>query len=100
MRIAATALTAVGPTYLFPVIQALKDGAVAKGLAEEQARFAVAQTIAGTAELVVATGQEPDVLKLQIGTRTLDEVQARAIMTAAFEAAFARISAAANKLTG
>jgi pyrroline-5-carboxylate reductase len=97
---AATALTAVGPTYIFPVIQALKDSAAAKGLTAEQARVAAAQTVAGTAELVLATGKEPDVLKLMIGTRTIDEAQTRGVLVAAFETALAKISAAEKKVAG
>ena len=38
----ATALTAVGPTYIFPVIKALKDEAVRMGLSERDAQFAAA----------------------------------------------------------
>jgi pyrroline-5-carboxylate reductase len=97
---AATALTAVGPTYIFPVIQALKESAVAKGFTEDQARFAAAETVAGSAELVLATGKDPDVLKLMIGTRTIDEAQTRGVLAAAFETAFARISAAEKKVAG
>lgn len=95
---AATALTAVGPTYVFPVIKAMKDAAVRLGLSEDQAQFAAAQTVAGAAQLVIETGKEPDVLKLMIGTRTLNEDEARALFTAALESAHEKVSGAQKKL--
>jgi hypothetical protein len=42
----------------------------------------------------------PDVLKLMIGTRTIDEAQVRGVLTTAFETAFAKISATEKKLAG
>ena len=96
----ATALTAVGPTYLFPVVKALKDGAVRMGLSEQDARFATAQTISGAAQLVLETGRDPDDLKTMISTRTLNEEEARALFSVAFETACERISSAERKLTG
>lgn len=45
----ATALTAVGPTYVFPVIKALRDAAVRLGLPERQAQYAAAYTVMGAA---------------------------------------------------
>lgn len=96
---AATALTAVGPTYAFPVIKALTDAAVAKGLSQQEALYATAQTVLGAAKLVLETGKHPDELKLMIGTRTIDEEGAGALFKTAFESAFAKVSAAEKKLT-
>ena len=93
----ATALTAVGPTYVFPVIKALTDTAVRLGLPQEQARFAAAQTVAGAAQLVLETGKDPEVLKLMIGTRSLNEEDARALFTAALETAHDKVSGARKK---
>jgi pyrroline-5-carboxylate reductase len=95
---AATALTAVGPAYVFPVIKAMTEAAVGLGLPADQARFAAAQTVAGAAQLVLETGQDPEVLKLMIGVRTLKEDEARALFAAALEAAHEKIAAARNKL--
>lgn len=94
----ATALTAVGPTYVFPLIKAMKDTAVSLGLPEDQAQFAAAQTVAGAAQLVLETGKDPDVLKTMIGTRTLKEDEARTLFKAALEAAHEKITTARNKL--
>jgi pyrroline-5-carboxylate reductase len=96
---AATALTAVGPTYILPVIKALKEAAIGKGLSENDAQFAAAQTVFGTGQLVLETREDPDVLKLMIGTRTLKEEEARVTFAAAFEAAFEKISASEKKLS-
>ena len=95
----ATALTAVGPTYIFPVISALKDEAVRMGLSEQDAQFAAAQTVSGAAQLVLETGKDPEVLKAMISTRTLNEVEARALFGAAFQTACEKISSAEKKLT-
>jgi len=96
---AATALTAVGPTYIFPVIKALKGAAMSKGFSEPEAQVAAAQTVLGAAQLVLETGKDPDALKLMIGTRTLNEEEARAIFAAAVETAFEKISASEKKLS-
>jgi pyrroline-5-carboxylate reductase len=95
---AATALTAVGPTYVFPVIKALEDTGVRLGLPVDQARFAAAQTVAGAAQLVLETSQDPDVLKMMIGTRTLKEDDARALFASALESAYEKVSGAHKKL--
>lgn len=95
----ATALTAVGPTYIFPVLQALRDAAQARGLPPETATKAAAQTVLGAAQMVLATGKDPDELKQMIGTRTLDEAAARTLFSTAWEAAYVKISQSEQKLT-
>ncbi|HWQ03378.1 MAG TPA: pyrroline-5-carboxylate reductase [Candidatus Nitrosotenuis sp.] len=95
---AATALTAVGPTYFFPAVKALMDAAVAHGLTAQQAQFAAAQTMLGAARMVLETGKDPETLKMMIGTRTLDEAAARSVFTAALDSAFAKISEMEQKL--
>jgi pyrroline-5-carboxylate reductase len=96
----ATALTAVGPTYVFPVIKALRDTAVRLGLPERDAQHAAAHTVMGAAQLVLETGKDPDALKAMIGTRTLKEDEAEALFSSAVQAAFERISASGKKLAG
>ncbi len=73
----ATALTAVGPTYIFPVIAALADAAITHDLPPHVALPAACQVVAGTAALVAETGRSPNSLTLMISTRTLDETAAR-----------------------
>ena len=96
---AATALTAVGPTYVFPVIKALRDAAVKAGLSREDAQTAAAQTVLGAASLVLQTGRTPEDLKTMIATRTLKEAEAEELFALAVSDAFGKISAAEKKLT-
>jgi len=95
----ATALTAVGPTYIFPVLHALASAAESKGLQRKQALAMAADLVAGTARLVRETGREPEELNLMIGTRTLDEAQTVALFSGALTQAFEKISASERKLT-
>jgi pyrroline-5-carboxylate reductase len=97
---AATALTAVGPTYVFPVIKALKDAAVRLGLPEREAQWAAAHTVLGAAQLVLETGRDPDALKMMIGMRPLKEDEAQALFRGAVEAAFEKLSVIEKKLVG
>lgn len=95
----ATALTAVGPTYLFPVIKALCDASIKLGLTREDTQMAAAQTVLGAASLVLHSGMTPEELKLMIATRTLKEAEAEELFALAVSDAFGKISAAEKKLT-
>ena len=88
----ATALTAVGPTYLFPLLTALKREAVERGFSDTDARFAVAHVVLGTAQLMLATGKEPDALKLMIGTRTISEDATDSVVAQAYGLALDKIN--------
>jgi pyrroline-5-carboxylate reductase len=94
----ATALTAVGPTYIFPVIAALTDAAIAHGLPPGDALPAACQVVAGAANLVAETERSPNSLNLMIGTRTLDEAAARKLFMQAVEDAHAKIMATVAKV--
>jgi len=96
---AFTALTAVGPTYFFPVIKALREASVKLGISEVEAEVAVAQTMIGAAELVLKTSRHPEDLNLMISTRTIDESAVYNLFTQAFMDAFARINRLEAKLT-
>lgn len=95
----ATALSAVGPTYFFPAIKAMKDFALSKGMNEEVAITLISKTISGTADLFKETRKEPDELKLMIGTRTIDEESVKNIFTKAIEEALSKVNYATEKLT-
>jgi len=95
---AATALTAVGPTYVFPLLSALKQEAVQQGMSESDAHVAVAQMVLGTARLMLDTGREPDDLKLMIGTRTIAEDAARSVVAEAYRKALGKVNETERKV--
>jgi pyrroline-5-carboxylate reductase len=94
----ATALTAVGPTYIFPIIAALADAAIAHDLPPSVAVPAACQVVLGAAALVAQTDRSPTSLNLMIGTRTLDEVAARALFAKALGDAVAKIESVGAKV--
>lgn len=95
---AATALTAVGPTYILPLLSALKREAVQQGISESDAHIAVAQMVLGTARLMLDTGREPDDLKLMIGTRTIAEDAANSVVVDAYRKAVEKVNEADRKV--
>ncbi|HSB77753.1 MAG TPA: pyrroline-5-carboxylate reductase dimerization domain-containing protein [Candidatus Methylomirabilis sp.] len=94
----ATALTAVGPTYIFPVIAALSDAAIAHGLPPALALTAACQVVAGAAQLVLESKRSPEGLALLTSLRTLDEPAAKKLFTQAVEDALGKVLAAEAKL--
>src|SRR5205085_4856084 len=60
---AVTGLSGSGPAYGYVIIEALSDGGVAAGLPRDVATRLAAQTLLGSAKMVLETGQHPGVLK-------------------------------------
>ena len=60
---AGSALSGCGPAFVALFTEALADGAVACGLPREQALTYAAQTLAGTAKMLLESGQHPGALK-------------------------------------
>jgi pyrroline-5-carboxylate reductase len=96
---AVTGLSGSGPAYIFLIIEALADGGVKAGLARDQAQELAAQTVLGSAKLLIETGEHPGRLKDQVtspgGTAIagLEGVQAGGLRTTLMDA----VEAATNR---
>ncbi len=60
---AVTGLSGSGPAFIFPVIEAMADGAVFEGLDRNSALVLAAQTVLGAAKIALETGTHPGELK-------------------------------------
>ncbi|QPK79406.1 pyrroline-5-carboxylate reductase [Corynebacterium lizhenjunii] len=63
---AATALSGSAPAYLFLVAEALVDAGVQLGVPRDVATQLVNQTVAGSGQMLVETGQEPGRLRANV----------------------------------
>ena len=60
---AASALSGSGPAYMYLMIEALVDGAVACGLPQDKAIHYAAATMEGAAAMLLSTGTDPSALR-------------------------------------
>jgi pyrroline-5-carboxylate reductase len=93
---AVTGLSGSGPAYLFLVVEALIEAGQAVGLSEEVSRLLVTDTLAGSARLLVESGETPQSLReavtspggtTEAGLRVLEDRGVRVAITAAVAAA-------------
>ena len=96
---AATGLSGSGPAYIFLIIEALSDAGVKVGLSRQISTRLAAQTVLGSARLLIETGQHPGHLKDQVtspggtaiaGLHTLEAGGLRTTLIDAVEAATRR----------
>jgi len=93
---AVTGLSGSGPAYIFIIIEALADGGVKMGLPRDIAQKLAAQTVLGSAKLLLETNKHPGELKDMVATpggttitaiHELESAKLRATLISAVEAA-------------
>jgi len=93
---AITGLSGSGPAYIFLIVDALADAGVKMGLSRQESLFLAAQTILGSAKLLIETQEHPGQLKDKVtspggtaiaGLATLESGGLRTTLINAVEAA-------------
>lgn len=92
------ALCAVGPTYLFPVVEALSSAATARGIPAEQALDASAQLLIGVGKLIQESEKSVTELQQMISLHTLREEEAKNLFTDAYNDAVAKLEGLARRM--
>ncbi len=61
-----TAISGSGPAYIFHMVEAMIESAIEGGLSAKVAHLLVAQTVYGSARMVLETGKTPEELRIQV----------------------------------
>ncbi|MEO8281331.1 MAG: pyrroline-5-carboxylate reductase [Ideonella sp.] len=95
---AVTAISGSGPAYVFYVIEALIDAAVAMGLSAEQGRELALATFSGATALAAASSDPPSLLRERVTSRGGTTHAAIEVLDSAdVKASFGRALAAAQR---
>lgn len=102
---AVTAVSGSGPAYVFMVIEAMADAGVREGLTRTAALELAAQTVLGSAKMVMETGKHPAELRDMVcspGGTTIDAVCVleEKGLRSALEAAVRACAEKADKMAG
>ncbi|HEX7665582.1 MAG TPA: pyrroline-5-carboxylate reductase [Polyangiaceae bacterium] len=104
---AVTGLSGSGPAYVMLIIEALADGGVKMGLHRDTALLLAAQTVYGSAKLLLDTGEHPGRLKDMVtspggtaiaGLHTLESGALRKTLIDAVESASLRAAALGEEM--
>ena len=96
---ALTAISGSGPAYVFYLIEQWEQAAQEQGFTQAEAALLVRETVRGAAELVIASGEQPEELRRRVtspnGTTeraiaTLEQAHLAELLEAAMQAAMAR----------
>lgn len=102
---AATAVAGCGPAFVYMFIEALSDGGVQCGLTREQALALAAETVKGSAEMVLKSSKHPEQLKDDVcspggstivGVHALEDGAFRAAASGAVIAAYEKTKKLGN----
>jgi pyrroline-5-carboxylate reductase len=106
---AVTGLSGSGPAYIFLIIEALSDAGVKMGLSRYNAQALAAQTLLGSAKMLLETGEHPGRLKDMVtspggtaiaGLHTLEQGGLRTTLINAVEAATKRSKELGDAMLG
>ena len=105
---AITGLSGSGPAYIFLIVDALADAGVKMGLSRQESLFLAAQTVLGSAKLLIETREHPGQLKDKVtspggtaiaGLATLESGGLRTTLINAVEAATTRSKELGDMMT-
>ena len=91
---AVTAISGSGPAYVFYLIEALQEAAIALGFTTEEAKMLSLQTFSGATRLAMQSNENPETLRHQVTSK--GGTTERAIQSLDAAGVKATISAAAN----